>query len=118
MISDCVKMEKYINITENPDWETVAGELDTVFLDDDSDNWDKKQWVIYIAYNAYRFYCNKTDFDVISKGIYFWHEDDGLKESTITNYQLLIYKKEIVLLDFYYFIEKHFSLKTMQSIGY
>ena len=108
-------MEKYIDITKNPDWLIVVGELDTVFLD--SDNWGEKQWFMYIAYNAYCFHHGKTYFDVIEKGIVWWCGDDITRDSAITDYSFLI-KKEVTLLDFYNYIEKYFSLKTMQNIGY
>ena len=126
-INDFIKIQIYTTFVPNPSWDEIAPRLkmfrNSILLQENTENWYKPQWLMYLSFVAYKHYLNKADFDVIRKGInlcFEYYPGPFDKNRTLMNYHLLFEanSKPLKVSDFYNFMKKHFSLQLLQCIGY
>ena len=126
-INDFIKIQIYTTFVPNPSWDEIAPRLkmfrNSILLQENSENWYKPQWLMYLSFVAYKHYLNKSDFDVIRKGInlcFEYYPGPFDKNRTLMNYHLIFEAnpKPLKVSDFYNFMKKHFSLQLLQCIGY
>ena len=125
--NDFIKIQIYTTFVPNPSWDEIAPRLkmfrNSILLQENTENWYKPQWLMYLSFVAYKHYLNKSDFDVIRKGInlcFEYYPGPFDKNRTLMNYHLIFEAnpKPLKVSDFYNFMKKHFSLQLLQCIGY
>ena len=82
--------------------------------------WHKPQWAMLMAFQQYSFYQGKSKFNAVEKGLGWCYDDTATftRFRATANYDILINKGNLKLIDFFNYIKKHFSLNTLKCIGY
>jgi len=123
-IDDFTKMEMYINFVDEPEWEVIMPRLkmfrNSILLKDyDQIHWHKPQWAMVIAFHQYSYYQGKGTFNAFEKGLNICYYNPSISEfRAIANYEILMRRTDLKLIDFYNYIKKYFTLNTLKCIGY
>ena len=71
-----------------------------------------------MAFHMYNYYVGKSTFNVIEKWLNYCFDGDLTRFRAEANYEILINKPKVRLVDFHNFIKKHFTLNSLRCIGY
>jgi hypothetical protein len=122
-LSDFSKIEMYINIVKTPRWNILVPHLkmfrNSILLQDYTRHWHKPQWLMYLSFVMYKYYVKKSDFEVIRKGLQFFDGTDIQRnKATLAYVKLSQSNKTLRVKDFYDYMNKYFTLETLELIGY